>query len=167
MLDSRLATLRSYDILDTAPERAYDAIVSRAKQLCDTPMASLTFVDGERQWFKARIGLDAPETPLDDSVCAIAIRQGYLFQIEDLAEDPRTARMTPVLCEPHIRFYAGYPLVTADHVPLGTLCVIDTRPRPGGLDADQREGLMTLADEVLQLLEARRGDGRSPQASAA
>jgi GAF domain-containing protein len=156
MTDSRLATLRSYDILDTAPEAAFDQLVTRAKALCATPMASLTFVDADRQWFKAQIGLADAETPLDISVCAIAMRQGYLFQIEDLAEDPRTARMSVVTGDPHIRFYAGYPLRAPGGAPLGTLCVIDTRPRPGGLTADQREGLEELADEVLRLLEARR-----------
>ncbi|MCD2322449.1 GAF domain-containing protein [Sphingomonas sp. IC-56] len=152
----RLAALRSYRILDTAPEPSFDLLVERARHLCEVPIALLSLIDADRQWFKARIGVDTCETPLETSVCAIAIRQGYLFQIDDLARDPRTARMSLVVGEPHIRFYAGYPLITSERVPLGSLCAIDTKPRPGGLNADQREGLMELADEVVRLIETRR-----------
>jgi len=152
---ARLAALHSYRILDTESEAPFDALVERARTLCDTPIALISLIDADRQWFKARVGIEDCETPLETSVCAIAIRQGYLFQIEDLAADPRTARMSLVLGGPRIRFYAGYPLVTAARVALGSLCVIDTEPRPGGLDADQREGLMELADAVVQLIERR------------
>lgn len=155
--DARLAALHSYRILDTEPEPSFDLFVERARCLCDTPIALVSLIDAERQWFKARAGIEGCETPLETSVCAIAIRQGYLFQIEDLARDPRTARMSLVVGEPHIRFYAGYPLITRERVALGSLCVIDTKPRPGGLNADQREGLMELADDVVELIEARRG----------
>jgi GAF domain-containing protein len=155
--DLRLAALHSYHILDTAPETSFDVLAERTRDLCDTPIALVTLVDAERQWFKARVGVTACETPLETSVCAIAIRQGYLFQIEDLTKDPRTARMSLVVGEPHIRFYAGYPLITSGRVALGSLCAIDTAPRPGGLNADQREGLMELADEVVRLIEARLG----------
>jgi GAF domain-containing protein len=152
---ARIAALHSFAILDTDPEQAFDDIAARAKALCGTSIALVSLVDEDRQWFKARVGVDVCETALETSVCAIAMRQGFLFQIDDLAADPRTARMSLVVDEPHIRFYAGVPLITADQFPLGSLCVIDTQPRPGGLDADQREGLMDLADEVIALIEAR------------
>ncbi|MBB5710466.1 GAF domain-containing protein [Sphingomonas xinjiangensis] len=153
---ARLAALHSYGILDTPPERPFDAIVEQARMLCDTPIALVSLIDSERQWFKARAGIDDGETALETSVCAIAIRQGYLFQIDDLAADPRTARMSLVVGEPRIRFYAGFPLITRERIALGSLCVIDTKPRPGGLNADQREGLMELADTTVQLIEQRR-----------
>ncbi|UYY58576.1 GAF domain-containing protein [Sphingomonas sp. S2-65] len=154
---ARLAALHRYRILDTGTEADFDALVEQARTLCDTPIALISLIDAERQWFKARVGIEECETPLETSVCAIAIRQGYLFQIEDLAADPRTARMSLVLGGPRIRFYAGYPLITSARVALGSLCVIDTAPRPGGLDADQREGLMELADEAVRLIERRAG----------
>lgn len=154
--EARLGALHSYRILDTDPEPAFDAIVEQAKLVCDTPIALVSLIDAERQWFKAHTGVDFIETALETSVCAIAIRQGYLFQIEDLADDPRTARMSLVVGGPRIRFYAGFPLVTNARAALGSLCVIDTKPRPGGLDADQRERLMELADEVVRLIETRR-----------
>lgn len=152
---ARLAALHSYGILDTGPDVRFDRIVERARLLCETPISLVSLIDAERQWFKARVGIDAQQTSLETSVCAIAIRQGYLFQIEDLAADPRTARMSLVMGDPGIRFYAGFPLVTRERVALGSLCVIDTEPRPGGLDADQREGLMELADDAVRLIEAR------------
>lgn len=155
--DQRLAALRSYCILDSAPEPSFDLLVERTRDLCGVPIALMSLIDMDRQWFKARVGVDVCETPLETSVCAIAIRQGYLFQIEDLSRDPRTARMSLVVGEPHIRFYAGYPLITSGRVALGSLCAIDTKPRPGGLNADQREGLMELADEVVRLIETRLG----------
>lgn len=153
---ARLAALNSLNILDTAPEPAFNDIAAQAQALCGTAIALVSLVDKDRQWFKARVGVDVCETALETSVCAIAMRQGFLFQIDDLAADPRTARMSLVVGEPHIRFYAGFPLITRDGVPLGSLCVIDTEPRPDGLNADQREGLMKLADDVIALIQARR-----------
>jgi GAF domain-containing protein len=149
------ASSAALKLFDTPPEQAFDEIVEQVKTLCDTPIALITLVDTDRQWFKAKVGIDACETPLETSICAIAMRQGYLFQIEDLSEDPRTARMSLVTGEPFIRFYAGYPLVTSAGIPVGSLCAIDTKARPGGLNADQREQLLLLVDRVVALIEER------------
>src|ERR1044071_4385639 len=91
---ARLNVLNSCNLLDTEPEQAFDDIVGRAKALCDAPMALVTLIDKDRQWFKARIGIADRETSLEESVCSMAMRQGYLFQIADLAQDARTARFS-------------------------------------------------------------------------
>jgi GAF domain-containing protein len=129
---ARLTALRRYDILDTPPEPEFDDAVALVKTICNVPVALVSLVDGCRQWFKAKIGVDATETDLDTSVCALAIQQADIFVIEDLSTDPRTKTMSLVAQAPHIRFYAGVPLVTSEGFPLGSLCAIDVQPRPGG-----------------------------------
>lgn len=152
----RLAALDEYEILDTAPEPEFDDIVALACRLCVAPVGLISFVDRDRQWFKARCNFDPPETDLSRSVCAHVVATGQLLVVEDLALDTRT-RANPLVCEaPHIRFYAGAPLVTPSGQVLGSLCVIDHQPRPGGLDAEQTEDLLRLARQVMRLLEMRK-----------
>lgn len=154
-IDVRLEALRSYAILDTPPEKAFDDIVEAASAFCATPIALVSLVDEDRQWFKACLGLNASQTPVDQAVCAIAIRQAEPLVIPDLALDPRTASNPLVNEDPKIRFYAGAPLVTRDGHALGTLCVIDTDPRPEGLTSAQLRGLRALARQVTHLIEMR------------
>lgn len=143
-------------MLDTPAEAGFDDFVLLASQLCDTPIALVSFVDAERQWFKARIGIDAEQTPLCDSVCAHAINEPDLLVVPDLAADERTLASALVTGEPHIRFYAGAVLHSPDGDALGTLCVIDHQPRPHGLSERQRSGLLALARQVMAQLELRR-----------
>jgi len=152
----RLEALRSYQILDTAPEKEYDDLVTLAAQICDTPLASITLVDETRQWFKARIGLTDRETPLTLSFCAKAIGQAgdELFIVRDASVDPRFADYANVRGDPHIRFYAGAPLVTDSGEKLGTLCVIDSKPRE--LTPAQYHALSVLRRHVINALELRR-----------
>jgi PAS domain S-box-containing protein len=149
----RLAALRRHDILDTAADQRFDRIVALVQNICRVPIALVSLVDADRQWFKAKGGVDVDQTALDTSVCALAIRQRDVFQIDDLAVDPRTKAMSLVTGEPHIRFYAGAPLVTRAGQALGSLCAIDTTPRAGGLDASQEEALSLLAEQVVELIE--------------
>jgi PAS domain S-box-containing protein len=151
----RLAALRRHDILDTPTDRRFDRIVALVQNICRVPIALVSLVDADRQWFKAKGGVEIGQTALDTSVCALAIRQRGIFQIGDLSLDPRTASMSLVTGAPHLRFYAGAPLVTQDGQALGSLCAIDTAVRPGGLDAAQGEALLLLAEQVVELIENR------------
>jgi PAS domain S-box-containing protein len=153
---ARLAALHRYDILDTPAEAGFDDIVLLASQICQTPVALVSLVDADRQWFKARIGFDACETPLAQSVCAHALHRPGLLVIPDLTRDPRTRRNTLVTGAPHLRFYAGARLETPEGHALGTLCVIDAEPRPGGLTEVQASGLEALARQVMAQIELRR-----------
>lgn len=153
----RLEGLAEYGILDTPAEPGFDDIVQLACQLCDMPVALVSLVAEDRQWFKARIGFPHCETDLNSSVCAHALAQpDELLVIPDLTTDPRTANNPLVTGDPFIRFYAGAPLRTARGLVLGTLCVIDRKPRPEGLSASQQNGLRLLARQVLSQLELRR-----------
>ena len=148
----RLAALRRHDILDTPADRRFDRIVALVQNICRVPIALVSLVDADRQWFKAKGGVTVDQTALDTSVCALAIRGREVFQIEDLAADPRTTRMSLVAGEPHLRFYAGAPLVSSDGHALGSLCAIDVAPRAGGLDPAQVEALTLLAEQVVELI---------------
>src|SRR5918998_2269777 len=121
---ARIAALCDLAVLDTAPEPGFDDAVALACQLCGTPVALVSLVASDRQWFKARVGFPACETPLNQSVCAHALRQGGTLVIPDLALDGRTKGNALVTGEPFIRFYAGAPLHARGGVPVGTLCVI-------------------------------------------
>ncbi|CAA9229802.1 MAG: diguanylate cyclase/phosphodiesterase (GGDEF & EAL domains) with PAS/PAC sensor(s) [uncultured Acetobacteraceae bacterium] len=153
---ARIAALDDLAILDTEPEVGFDDIVLLASEMCGTPVALVSLVAENRQWFKARVGFPACETPLSQSVCSLALRQGGTFTIPDLALDERTKGSPLVARDPFIRFYAGAPLRTREGVPIGMLCVIDTEPRPAGLSEVQTRGLEALARQVEAQLELRR-----------
>src|SRR5579884_2933240 len=150
----RLEILRRYEILDTPPENTFDALTRLASNLCETPIALITFVNSERQWFKSKIGINPKETSREDSFCAHAILQRQPLVIHDTFSDPRFAESPWVASDPHIRFYAGAPLLTSQGHPLGTVCVMDYAPRE--LRPKQIEGLQTIAHETMMLLELRR-----------
>ena len=152
----RFAAIDSYAVLDSAPEPSYDDIVALATQICETPVAIVSLVARDRQWFKAKAGLEVCETPLDASVCAHALRERGMLVIPDLTKDPRTRANPLVIGEPKIRFYAGAVLETPEGVPIGTLCVLDRKPRPKGLRPEQASALQALARQVMSQLELRR-----------
>lgn len=152
---ARIEALRSYAVLDSQPEDAFDAIVRLAANVCETPVALISLVDEARQWFKARVGWDTNEVPREIAFCAHAIQGRELCLVSDALTDLRFRQNPLVLGEPHIRFYAGMPLVTQDGFAVGTLCVIDHEPR-GALTSDQRRCLHLLAKETMTQLELRR-----------
>ncbi|MCY1640815.1 HWE histidine kinase domain-containing protein [Methylorubrum sp. SL192] len=153
---ARSIALGRYAILDTAPEPAFDDLVLLASRICEAPVALISLVGSDRQWFKARIGLAPSEMPIEQSVCRHALKQAGLFVIPDLTLDPRTSGNPLVTGEPHIRFYAGAQLVTSDGVAFGTICVIDTKPRPEGLTDNQARSLEALARQAMSQMELRR-----------
>ncbi|MGR3571884.1 sensor histidine kinase [Brevirhabdus sp.] len=153
--DDRLNALLAFDILDTPSEREFDDIASLAAVICQAPIALISFVDRDRQWFKSHIGLDVDETPLNKSVCAHAILQDEMLIIPDVTQDPRT-RDNPLIADVDVsmRFYAGMPLLDESGLPLGTLCILDRVPRD--LDTRQREALGLLARQVSRELKMRK-----------
>ncbi|HYV33027.1 MAG TPA: ATP-binding protein [Candidatus Binatia bacterium] len=152
---ARLEALRAFDILDTPPEPACEDLVRLAAQICSAPIALVSLVDAERQWFQAKVGLDASQTPRDVAFSAHAILEPTkLLCVMDAAVDPRFADNPMVTGAPHVRFYAGAPLVTLQGFALGTLCVMDRVPRQ--LTQAQREALATLARQAVDQLELRR-----------
>jgi len=161
---ARLAALRETGVLDTEPEAAFDDIARLAAQLCQTPVALVSLVDEGRQWFKARIGFEADETPRDGSFCADAILRPGIFVVADALRDKRFVANPLVTSNPGLRFYAGVPLVTADGHALGTLCVIDYVPRE--LTEEQREALRVLAHHATVMLELRRRERALEEANA-
>ena len=152
--EDRLAALRAYHILDTPAEVAYDDIIRLAAFICGTPISAVTLIDAERQWFKSILGFSATETPRDIAFCAHTILHLDLLVVPDAAEDARFSENPLVTGDPHIRFYAGVPLVTAEGHALGSLCVLDQTPRD--LNADQREALRMLARHVVGQMERVR-----------
>ena len=133
----RLAALRSYAILDTAPEIAFDDIARIAAEICCAPMATVSFVEDTRQWFKSEVGVGVCETSIYVSICAHAIRHGDVFVVPDTLNDRRFWENPLVTGEPHLRFYAGAVMKNDAGLPLGTVCVLDTEPRPDGLSPVQ------------------------------
>lgn len=150
----RLAVLRSFRILDTPPEPAFDGLVELAARACQTPIALISLIDERRQWFKAEAGLGVRETPLDRSICLSAMLRPGLTVVPDLTDDPCFARNALVTGEPHLRFYAGAVLRTPDGVPLGALCVLDHVARD--LTDEQASTLTLLSRQVMSQLELRR-----------
>ena len=152
----RLATLHSLDILDSAPEIAYDEIVELAAQVCGCAIACISFIDGDRRWIKASYGLPVAtsEAPREAAVCSTTIAGADLFTVPDMTKDPRFELSPLVVGSPHCRFYCGMPLVTDEGYALGSLCVMDVEPRE--LSPEQRESLRRLSRQVLTQLELRR-----------
>jgi PAS domain S-box-containing protein len=151
---SRLDELRRLEILDTAPEQAFDDLVRLASSVCSTPIALVSLVDADRQWVKAKVGLEITEAPRDLSVCAHAIVEGHVCVIPDLAADPRFSTNPLVASGPGLRFYAGAPLLTREGHALGMLCVLDRVPRQ--LTGEQKSLLESLARQAMAQLELRR-----------
>jgi len=150
---ARVAALNRYAILDSEPEQSFDDLVLLAAHICKVPMAMISLVDDHRQWFKSKLGLQVEETPRDISICTHTIQQGDLFIVPDTLQDPRFRENPLVVGEPHIRFYAGTPLVNDDDFALGTLCVVDREPRE--LDAEQKDALNALGRLALRQMELR------------
>lgn len=151
---ARLETLRQYDVLDTDTEESFEDLTRLAAHICQTPIALISFVDENRQWFKSRLGIADSELPRDIAFCAHAILEDGLFVVADARADERFAANPLVTSRPFIRFYAGEPLVSPEGFKLGTLCVIDRVPRQ--LDAESIAALRAVRNQVMALLDARR-----------
>ena len=152
----RLAALDRYAILDTGRDAVFDEVAELAADLLDAPMAVVNFIAADRQWFKAEVGINADTLPLDVSICRHAILQPGVLVVPDLRNDPRFESNPLVTAVEGLRFYAGALLETPEGLPLGTVCVLDTSPRPNGLSARQVRALRALATQTMAHLEQRR-----------
>ncbi|GAB3018597.1 hybrid sensor histidine kinase/response regulator [Bowmanella dokdonensis] len=161
--NARLRALYDYQILDTEAEKSFDDLTRLASYLCQTPIALISLIDPERQWFKARVGLEVSETPRDLAFCAHAIHGRDVMEVQNALQDPRFADNPLVTGPPNIRFYAGAPLLTPDGHAVGTLCVISDKPHR--LSDEQRQGLHVLARSVISQLELRKTVRRLTQVS--
>ena len=150
----RLQALRSYKILDTDPEKGFDDLTILASHICETPIALISLIDSDRQWFKSKVGVDISETPREVSFCSRAIEQPDLFVVPDASKDPRFSSNPFVVSDPKIRFYAGAPFTSSDGQPLGTLCVVDLVPRQ--LTSSQENALLALSRQVQAQFELRK-----------
>ncbi|MGV8951418.1 MAG: histidine kinase dimerization/phosphoacceptor domain -containing protein [Cypionkella sp.] len=150
----RLNALSEFEILDTDSEVEFDDIVRLASAICNAPISLVSLLDKTRQWFKAEIGLNKSETPLDSAMCVHAIMAGDYLEIPDTTADPRTAQNPLVTGEKPLMFYAGAVLTTSDNIPIGTLCVLDYEPKT--LTPLQRDTLRVLGRQVVAQLELRR-----------
>ena len=151
---ARLEALHSYKILDTDPEKAFDDLTILASHICETPVALISLIDSDRQWFKSRVGIDVAETPREVAFCSIAIQQPDLFIVPDATKDERFSSNPFVISDPKIRFYAGAPFTSSDGHPLGTLCVVDLVPRQ--LTPSQQNALLALSRQVQAQFELRK-----------
>ena len=154
----RLNVLWQYDILDTVPEEVFDELAELAGHICEAPIALITLVDEKRQWFKARVGTSVKETSRDISFCAHAIMQNELFIIADASKDPRFKKNPMVVGQPKIRFYAGAPLKSPDGYALGTLCVVDSKPRI--LRDEQKKSLHIISHIFILFAAGQRNQQR-------
>ena len=150
----RLEALRRFQILESPVEQVFDDFAFLAATICQTPIALMSLLDTDRQWFKARVGLDVTETPREHAFCAHTILGNEVMVVEDATCDERFADNPLVIGDPRIRFYAGAPLIDAEGNGLGSICVIDRQPRP--LSAEQRRALEALARQIISQLEFRR-----------
>lgn len=150
----RLSALNSYDVLDTLHEKEYDALTSLASYICQAPIALISLIDNDRQWFKSKVGLNSDETPRTDAFCNYTIQSDDILEVNNALDDDRFRDNALVTGHPDIRFYAGAPLIDPDGHRLGSLCVIDRVARR--LTEEQREALRTLANEVMSHLVLRR-----------
>jgi GAF domain-containing protein len=151
---ARVKALHKYAILDTEPEQTFDDLVLLASFICKTPIALISLVDEDRQWFKSKMGLSISETPREIAFCATAIQQPDVFVVPDTLNDERFRNNPLVTSEPNVRFYAGAPLIDEEGHALGTICVIDRIPRD--FAPDQQVALKALSRLVLAQLEFRR-----------
>ena len=149
----RLDALKSYQILDTLPEIDFDDFTKLASYTCGTPIALVSLVDESRQWFKSRFGLEATETPRDVAFCSHTILQDDVFVIPDSHKDERFHDNPLAVGAPHVRFYAGAPLITPSGHKIGTLCVIDHNPRE--ITEEQKEILQAIGRQVINQMELR------------
>ena len=152
----RLAALRSYGILDTDREAAYDDVTRLIARICEAPIAVINLIDSDRQWFKSEVGLGVSETPLETSFCRHALLENDRLVVPDATQDPRFECNPLVTAPGGLRFYAGTLLKTESGLPLGTLCVLDDKPRPDGLTDLQSDALAVLARQVMNQLELHR-----------
>jgi GAF domain-containing protein len=150
----RVDALQKYAILDTEPEQAFDDLTMLASFICKTPIALISLVDEDRQWFKSKVGMTTTQSPRDIAFCSVAIQQAEVMVVPDTLKDERFCNNPFVIGGPKIRFYAGAPLINEDGYALGTLCVIDQTPRE--FCADQKEALQALSRLVLAQLEFRK-----------
>jgi PAS domain S-box-containing protein len=160
----RLEVLWEYEILDTPAEQVFDDLTTLAAHICGAPIALISLVDEDRQWFKSRLGISEAETSRDISFCAHAIQGDGLFIVPDAANDPRFANNPLVTGDPKIRFYAGAPLISPENEVLGTLCVIDRQPRQIG--PEQEQALRILSRQIMTQLDLRRRSRLLAQAQA-
>jgi hypothetical protein len=151
---ARLAALRRFNVLDSAPEEAFDDLTEIASRICGVPIALVSLIDENRQWFKSRVGLDATETPRDLAFCGYCILRETVMVVPDATKDVRFSENPLVTNDPAIRFYAGAPLIDREGFRLGTLCVIDRRPRE--FSVNEAEILQLLAKRVVHQMELRK-----------
>jgi len=150
----RLKTLQRYKILDTKPEEQFDCLTKLAALICDAPISLMTLVDEHRQWFKATHGLDLQETPRTMAFCTHAIMQRDVFTVTDASLDSAFSKNPLVTGNPNIRFYAGAPLAAPDGHMLGSICVIDRKPRQ--LNSMQQEALRLISQQAVAQMELRK-----------
>ena len=160
----RLQALRSYELLDTPAEQSFDDFAKLASFICGTPIAVMSLIDEDRQWFKAKVGMEPSQTPRDMAFCAYTILESKVLIVEDAQKDARFSDNPLVTGNPNIRFYAGAPLIDRDGFGLGSLCVIDTKPHQ--LSEGQTAALEALARQVVQQCEFRRVSSQLAEAFA-
>ena len=162
--EERLKVLKKYSILDSLPEEEYDAITKIASSICDTPIALVSIIDEKRQWFKSNHGMETKETHRDLAFCAHSIlNPNEIFEVEDATKDERFFDNPLTTDAPNVIFYAGAPLNTSEGYPLGTLCVIDNKPKK--LNETQKEALNLLANQVVRLFELRKSNAKLKSAN--